>query len=111
MASSISKEPGTPGGSRMTIKTGYQKFKKGNTFFDLKYGDCIDAANNSKPLVQSLTAKRRYTVAQKEKQTMLSTFVSVDDDGKVINDHFLYDLTNGKIDKTLIDKIGQFRLI
>eukprot|EP01084_Bolivina_argentea_P261656 442280_1 len=78
--------------------------------FDLKYGDCIHVANNTKPLVQSLTSRYRYTVAQKEKHTLLSAFVSVDDDGKVVNDQFLYDLTNGKINKTLIDKVGKFGL-
>ncbi len=50
------------------------------TKFDFKYGDCTIAANNSKPLMQSLTARYTYSV--------LSTFASVDDDGKVLNDNF-----------------------
>ncbi len=41
---------------------------------------------------------------------MLSALVLVDDDGKVLNDKFLYDLTNGKINQSLVEKVGKIRL-
>eukprot|EP01084_Bolivina_argentea_P159988 278639_1 len=78
--------------------------------YDLKYGDSIIAAANSKPLLSSLTARFRYNLAQKEKQTIFSSFVSTDDSGNVTNSTFLYDLTNGKINKSLIETIGKLRL-
>ena len=72
----------------------YCKRKK----ISIKYGDCIEAKRNMQSIMPSLSQRFRYTVCQRQKQSILSSIVSqengyITESGKSI----LYGVTNGKI--------------
>lgn len=74
-------------------------------FLGEHWGDDIQAQSNIKWTLKGLTKKYKYSVAQKAKQSILSSMIELDADRKLTNGKFIYRITDGKINKSLIDKI------
>ncbi len=56
----------------------------------LRYGDAIIAQNQQKSIITSLTRQHRYKVAQKAKQSILSSLCIVNEQKELINRSYIY---------------------
>eukprot|EP01083_Nonionella_stella_P075186 204231_1 len=75
----------------------------------VKYGDCILAIKTVGEMLTSLTARYRSKVAQIAKQTILTSLARTDANGHILNNEFIRNLNNNKIEKSLVQKISQIR--
>ncbi len=87
---------------------------KYSNVYCLKYGDAIKAMLNSKLMVKLLTLHHTSKVAQKQKQSILTSFLSPRDEDKQFNNSIMYGITDGKItdgkiNKHLMDKLIIYR--
>lgn len=89
----------------LTILNRYSKLQN----YDLSWGRSIEAMKCLKKVLSTLTDNYKYKIAQKEKQTILSSITYTSNHRGVLNRKFLYELTDGKIKNDLIKKIGDIR--
>ena len=77
--------------------------------YDMSWGLYIEAMNCVKWVIRSLTKKYKYKVAQKQKQSILSSMIKLGNDQNLENKSILYEITDGRINSDLIDKLKKFR--